>query len=148
MPPFPGAHQSFSTRGLSRSFQIRACSRPPPPTTKIFIPTVPSSFVAPSRLQPSAYQFVSPVVTWLDGFGARVAIAARWRAAVRSEGRGGGAGCFGGNSGGSGQLCRGALSVVGGSPRSEQLLLLGCMALQSGHVNDALELLDKANRES
>jgi len=34
------------------------------------------------------------------------------------------------------------------APKSEQLLLLGRMALQSGHVNDALELLDEANRES
>src|SRR5438034_6427031 len=37
MPPFPGAHQIFSTRGLSLSFHTSACSRPPPPRTRTFI---------------------------------------------------------------------------------------------------------------
>src|SRR5258708_26624439 len=37
MPPFPGAHQIFSTRGLSFSFHTSACSRPPPPRTRTFI---------------------------------------------------------------------------------------------------------------
>src|SRR6266513_4067234 len=37
MPPLPGAHQIFSTRGLSLSFHTSACSRPPPPSTRIFI---------------------------------------------------------------------------------------------------------------
>src|SRR5271157_2776130 len=37
MPPFPGAHHNFSTEGDCRSFQTMACSRPPPPRTRIFI---------------------------------------------------------------------------------------------------------------
>src|SRR6266853_4500245 len=37
MPPLPGAHQIFSTRGLCLSFHTSACSRPPPPSTRIFI---------------------------------------------------------------------------------------------------------------
>jgi hypothetical protein len=38
------------------------------------------------------------------------------------------------------------LTLSNGAMKSEQLLLLGRMALQSGHVNNALELLDEANR--
>ena len=37
IPPLPGAQNSSRTRGLCRSFQARACSRPPPPTTRIRI---------------------------------------------------------------------------------------------------------------
>src|ERR1700737_355986 len=36
IPPFPGTHQIFSPRGLCLSFHTSACSRPPPPITKIF----------------------------------------------------------------------------------------------------------------
>ena len=37
IPPLPGAHQIFSTAALCLSFQTIACSRPPPPITRIFI---------------------------------------------------------------------------------------------------------------
>src|SRR5712692_3278878 len=36
MPPFPGTHQLFSTRGLCFNFHTSACSRPPPPSTRTF----------------------------------------------------------------------------------------------------------------
>src|SRR5919197_2163861 len=37
MPGLPGAAKSASTRGLWAIFQASACSRPPPPTIRIFI---------------------------------------------------------------------------------------------------------------
>jgi len=37
MPALPGAQYSFVTRSERASFQHSACSRPPPPTTRIFI---------------------------------------------------------------------------------------------------------------
>src|SRR3974390_318854 len=37
IPPFPGAHHTFSTSGLAPSFHTSACSRPPPPITRTFI---------------------------------------------------------------------------------------------------------------
>ena len=40
MPAFPGAHQTFSTDALRRKRQASACSRPPLPTTRIFIAPV------------------------------------------------------------------------------------------------------------
>ena len=38
IPPFPGAQNTSRTRGLWRSFQASACSRPPLPTTRIRMP--------------------------------------------------------------------------------------------------------------
>ena len=37
VPPFPGAQKRRSTRELWRSFQARACSRAPFPTTSTFL---------------------------------------------------------------------------------------------------------------
>src|SRR6185436_1262903 len=37
VPPFPGATNTFCTRGLCASFHAIACSRPPPPMTRSFI---------------------------------------------------------------------------------------------------------------
>src|SRR5713226_2379470 len=52
MPPFPGTHQIFATRGLSFSFHTSACSRPPPPSTRIFIRN-PSSTTLSNDRRPS-----------------------------------------------------------------------------------------------
>ena len=38
VPALPGAQKISFTRGLERSFQASACSRPPCPTIRIFIP--------------------------------------------------------------------------------------------------------------
>jgi hypothetical protein len=38
VPGLPGAQKTFSASGLWAIFQTRACSRPPPPTTRIRIP--------------------------------------------------------------------------------------------------------------
>jgi len=56
IPPFPGAHQIFSTRRLCFNFQTRACSRPPPPTTKIFIHNAPLTTLLNDRGRPRACQ--------------------------------------------------------------------------------------------
>src|SRR6516165_10871854 len=40
IPPFPGAHQIFSTCGDCTSFHTSACSRPPLPIIRIFIQSV------------------------------------------------------------------------------------------------------------
>ena len=37
VPGLPGATNTFSTLGDCLAFQARACSRPPPPTMRIFI---------------------------------------------------------------------------------------------------------------
>eukprot|EP00958_Prasinococcus_capsulatus_P001705 scaffold149_cov383-Prasinococcus_capsulatus_cf.AAC.25 len=37
MPALPGAQNVAVDRGLCASFQLRACSRPPPPTTRTAI---------------------------------------------------------------------------------------------------------------
>src|SRR4051812_25873467 len=37
VPPLPGATKTFCTRGLLASFHASACSRPPDPTTRIFM---------------------------------------------------------------------------------------------------------------
>ena len=42
MPAFPGAHQIRSTLGACASFHTSACSRPPPPITRIFIEETPT----------------------------------------------------------------------------------------------------------
>src|ERR1700730_5964063 len=60
IPPFPGAHQIFSTSGLCLSLQTSACSRPPPPITRIFIRTHPLTLLSndsrPSKsCQPDAF---------------------------------------------------------------------------------------------
>jgi hypothetical protein len=37
VPPLPGATNTFATRGDLAIFHASACSRPPPPTTRMFI---------------------------------------------------------------------------------------------------------------
>ena len=56
IPPFPGAHQIFSTRGLCFSFHTSACSRPPPPSTRIFIRISSSTTLSNDRRPPRTCQ--------------------------------------------------------------------------------------------
>ena len=48
-PSLPGAHQICSIRGDWASFHTSACSRPPPPMTRIFIPGA-ETLIRPNRL--------------------------------------------------------------------------------------------------
>src|SRR5271165_4269761 len=55
MPALPGAQQTFSDRGDLVNFQTNACSRPPEPTTRIFMDGIESG-IGPSAKRNCAFR--------------------------------------------------------------------------------------------
>src|SRR5699024_1978816 len=66
MPPLPGAHQISVQAGLCFRARMMACSRPPPPTTRIFITVLPYAASVMEQPQPAESHGDAVLVAGVD----------------------------------------------------------------------------------
>src|SRR5699024_2790119 len=66
MPPLPGAHQISVQAALCFRARTRACSRPPPPSTRIFITALPNAASVMEQPQPAESHGDAVLVAGVD----------------------------------------------------------------------------------